>query len=205
MRLTVLAFTVLYCILSGCGSKVDSERLTSSGNERLPSAKSSPGDSVQPSRRLATTTAGKAKDQLAQRLTARLTEVMQSDGPVAAIRVCSQEANVIAGEVGGELGVRIGRTSQRLRNPKNTEPNWAAEWVEQGDDQPQAKLLDDGTTVALFPIKLQPQCVMCHGQEEELAEPVRAALTDFYPLDRATGFNIGDLRGWFWVEVPRNE
>jgi hypothetical protein len=28
------------------------------------------------------------------------------------------------------------------------------------------------------------------------------ALAARYPDDRATGFAPGDLRGWFWVEVP---
>jgi len=23
-----------------------------------------------------------------------------------------------------------------------------------------------------------------------------------YPMDQATGFKEGDLRGWFWIEVP---
>ena len=55
---------------------------------------------------------------------------------------------------------------------------------------------------ALFPIRLQPQCVQCHGKPEELSTEVRAALLDRYPDDRATGFAAGDLRGWFWVEVP---
>ena len=55
---------------------------------------------------------------------------------------------------------------------------------------------------ALFPIPLQPQCVVCHGKPEQLAEGVAAALAKRYPDDAATGFAPGELRGWFWVEVP---
>lgn len=32
---------------------------------------------------------------------------------------------------------------------------------------------------------------------------VRAALMDRYPVDRAIGFTEGEIRGWFWVEVPK--
>ena len=31
---------------------------------------------------------------------------------------------------------------------------------------------------------------------------VREALATHYPADQATGFQTGDLRGWFWVTVP---
>jgi hypothetical protein len=32
---------------------------------------------------------------------------------------------------------------------------------------------------------------------------VRQALLQRYPEDRAIGYAEGDLRGWFWVEVPK--
>jgi len=31
---------------------------------------------------------------------------------------------------------------------------------------------------------------------------VREQLSTHYPDDAATGYQAGDLRGWFWVEVP---
>ena len=199
-----LVFAVLM-VFVGCGN-VDP---ASSTGEPSTAAIQKTGENAEtidnsqtPPRRLATTTAGKARDMLAERLTARLTEVMQQDGPVAAINVCSQEARQIAQQVGEELGVRIGRTSTRLRNSQNTPPEWATEWIEAGEAEPHAQLLDDGSTAALMPIKLQPHCVMCHGQSQEIPEAVRGALAELYPSDQATGFAPGELRGWFWVEVP---
>jgi len=32
---------------------------------------------------------------------------------------------------------------------------------------------------------------------------VLAALRDRYPKDRAIGFKEGEIRGWFWVEMPK--
>ena len=46
------------------------------------------------------------------------------------------------------------------------------------------------------------QCLQCHGKVDDLAPEVRDVLAKNYPQDRATGFAAGDLRGWFWVEVP---
>ena len=40
-------------------------------------------------------------------------------------------------------------------------------------------------------------CLNCHGTE--LKEDVAARVNTLYPEDKATGFNIGDIRGAFWV------
>ena len=40
-------------------------------------------------------------------------------------------------------------------------------------------------------------CTKCHGTE--LKPEVKAKLAEFYPDDKATGFNKGDLRGAFVV------
>ena len=146
--------------------------------------------------------AGKAKDALFQRLSARLMEVIQSEGPAAAIHVCSQEATQIAEAVGDELGVQIGRTSFKLRNPDNAPRDWVQPFVQQRADTPQFTRLDEDRLGAIFPIHLNVKCLMCHGQEEDILDSVQSELAQRYPDDRATGFSAGDLRGWFWVEVP---
>jgi hypothetical protein len=50
---------------------------------------------------------------------------------------------------------------------------------------------------------LQPLCVACHGKF--LAPDVAAIIEEAYPEDQATGFEVGDLRGVFWVEYPEAE
>jgi mono/diheme cytochrome c family protein len=44
--------------------------------------------------------------------------------------------------------------------------------------------------------------VQCHGAREALGADVRDLLQAAYPHDRAVDFAEGDLRGWFWVELP---
>lgn len=143
-----------------------------------------------------------AKEALFARLSGRLMEIMQSEGPAAAIQVCSQEASGIAKSVGDEHGVSIGRTALKLRNPKNVPPEWAKMLLDKGTTEPEFVSLPDGHTGALLPIKLQATCVVCHGPADEIAEPLRSKLAELYPNDAATGFKEGDLRGWFWVDVP---
>ena len=146
--------------------------------------------------------ASEATDALFARLSTRLTSVISEDGPAMAISVCSKEAPEIAREVSEEFGVSIGRTSFKLRNSKNLPPDWATSLVESRIDKPQYVDLPDGGLGALLPIVLQPKCVTCHGPQEALADDVRMALKERYHDDQATGFQAGDLRGWFWVEVP---
>jgi hypothetical protein len=143
-----------------------------------------------------------AKEALFTRLSGRLMEVMGSQGPSAAIEVCQQEAPQIAVSVSEEQGLRIGRTGVRLRNAANVSPSWAESLVNQRIDTPTFAVLDNGASVALLPIKLQGQCLMCHGPQEEIPAEVQERLAALYPNDEATGFQEGELRGWFWIELP---
>jgi hypothetical protein len=53
------------------------------------------------------------------------------------------------------------------------------------------------------PIAQRAQCGSCHGPQEKFSTAVRAELKDRYPADRAVGFEEGEIRGWYWVEVPK--
>jgi hypothetical protein len=143
-----------------------------------------------------------AKDELFGQLSDRLMNALEAGDAASAISVCKEDAPRIAREVSESQGVRIGRTSFRLRNPENVAPAWAQPMVEQQVAEPQFVDLDDGSLGALLPITLQPLCMTCHGPQEQIADEVKAALAQNYPDDQATGFQAGDLRGWFWIEVP---
>jgi hypothetical protein len=143
-----------------------------------------------------------ARDALFQQLLSELTEAMASSGPASAIEVCSQRAPQIAADVSQQFGVQIGRTSHRLRNPDNVPPEWAQPLVDAQIAEPQLVALGDGRLGTLLPIRLKAQCLMCHGPRDQLLPDVQQALDRTYPKDQATGFQEGDLRGWFWVSVP---
>lgn len=143
-----------------------------------------------------------AKDELFQSLSTKLVTAMSSGGPVSAIEVCSKEAPKLAQEISARHGLTIGRTSFRLRNPQNAAPEWTQPFVANRDTDVQFVPLKNGATGAMFPIHLKPQCLTCHGPEEQIGDDVKQQLATYYPDDQATGFQDGDLRGWFWVEVP---
>ncbi len=143
-----------------------------------------------------------AKEALFKKLSARLMEAMGNGGPAAAIDVCSREAPRIAERVGQEFGVKIGRTSFRLRNPQNAPPDWVKPLIEDRPTEARFVDLPEQHTGALLPIMLKVQCMACHGPKEQIGDDVQRQLAKLYPDDQAIGFQEGDLRGWFWVDVP---
>ncbi len=127
------------------------------------------------------------------------------DGPPAAIDACRIKAPEIAARLSSE-GVRMGRSSHRLRNPANASPAWITGVLERyltdpADRGPVVVELGDDRLGYIEPIVAQPMCLACHGTS--IAEPVQVAIDALYPDDKATGFEAGDLRGVFWVEFER--
>jgi len=127
-----------------------------------------------------------------------------ADGPAAAIAVCRVEAPRIAASLSRE-GIRMGRTSHKLRNPANAGPAWARPLLDDyladpARRTPRVVSLGHDRLGYVEPILVQAPCLLCHG--ETLAPEVARTLAELYPSDRATGFREGDLRGIFWVEFP---
>jgi hypothetical protein len=146
----------------------------------------------------------------AGRLKGELQAAMKAGGPTEAVEVCSSRASVIAAQVSSELGLRLGRTSLRYRNPSNAPDDWERgilqnfaarhsdgidagnlEWAEIADvdGQPRFRFMKAIPTEAL--------CLTCHGSELDPA--LDARLSEIYPDDLARGYAEGDLRGAFTV------
>ncbi len=193
MRSLLLSLVILG--VAGCRERIQPSDVTIEVPETATNDKSMESDRRQ-------LVAMRAKDTLFKQLSGRLVSVMQSDGPAAAIDVCSKEAVSIAEAVGKEHGVKIGRTSFKLRNPNNAPRDWVKPLVEKRTETPEFVQLDDGSLGALYPIYINVKCLMCHGRADDILDAVKAPLAKLYPEDGATGFKLDELRGWFWVEVP---
>ncbi|TWU64576.1 DUF3365 domain-containing protein [Crateriforma conspicua] len=197
-RLAAIVTLVLAVTAAGCGKESAStakQPLDEADSNRVIVDGKSPSD-AQKQAMLA------AKDALFTKLSGRLMEAMGSQGPAGAITVCQTEAPQIATEVSEEHDLRIGRTGVRLRNSSNEPPAWAKPLTDAKTDTPTFVVLDNEDAAALLPIKLQGQCLMCHGPKEQIAPIIQDQLAKLYPDDEATGFHEGDLRGWFWIEMP---
>jgi hypothetical protein len=143
------------------------------------------------------------------RLIPRLMAALTEGGPAEGVKVCSGVAQELTAEAAGEAGYKIGRTSHKLRNPANATPDWLKPLVEASADKSGANVkpmvydLGDRVGVA-SPIVLAEMCVQCHGAASEIDEETRNLINRHYPEDKATGFKPGEVRGWFWAEVPKS-
>lgn len=145
-----------------------------------------------------------------QQLKAELQQGMQEGGPVNAIGVCKDAAPAIATALGERKDLDIGRTSLKVRNPKNTPDIWEKAVLEAFE---QRKLAGEApASIEFYAVAEQKDrtvfrymkaiptaelCVVCHG--DELAPDLEAQLLELYPQDQARGFKAGDIRGAFTI------
>ena len=151
--------------------------------------------------------------ELATSLKAALQSAMKSGGPTEAISVCRAKAPQIASEISEAKGWRVARTSLKTRNPANAPDDWELKVLRQFEERKAAgedpKKIDyseivqiDGRSEFRYmkAIPTQEICLVCHGAK--IAEPIASKLEELYPLDRARGYSIGDIRGAFTVAQP---
>jgi hypothetical protein len=151
-----------------------------------------------------------------QELVSALKKEMAAGGPAGAVSVCSDLAPSIAGKISRETGWRVTRVGTRVRNPLLGMPDaWEQKVLldfekraAKGEDfdsmsfseivkEPSGKFFRYMKAVAV-----KPQCLACHGSEEQIAPKVRAILRERYPHDRAVNYKIGDLRGAISIKEP---
>jgi hypothetical protein len=137
-----------------------------------------------------------------------LADTLARGGPSHAIRFSHLDATAAAQRIGRQEGIAAGRTSDRLRDPTNAPRPWAAALVRAHAGRSARSVegfaVDLGDKVGVLrPIAERPMCAGCHGPLERLEPAVKLALVDRYPTDRAVGFHEGEIRGWFWVEMPK--
>jgi hypothetical protein len=145
--------------------------------------------------------------QLQDSVLRELNHALKEGGPDAAISSCHIDTTLTTHLFARE-GIAAGRTSDRLRSPTNRPPPWAAEIVRTWAGRPAREIdgfaFDLGDKIGVLrPIAEREMCGVCHGPLERLSPRVREVLADRYPRDRAVGFREGEIRGWFWVEMPK--
>ena len=146
--------------------------------------------------------------ELHDAMLAELSRDMDQGGPAGAIRTCHIDTTSAAYRAARAEGLNVGRTSDRLRAPTNRPQPWAEPIVKEYAGKRAADVegfaVDLGDRVGVLrPIAERQVCAACHGDPAGFDARVRAELADRYPDDRALNFRTGDLRGWFWVEIPK--
>ncbi len=154
-----------------------------------------------------------AAAELLRTLVGRLTAALNEGGPSQAFELCSDEAIPLTRtvEAGLEGTLSLKRTSFRYRNPANA-PDEAEEAVLVFFER---ALQDEGEAPSSFvqrvsqgemryykPLFVGELCLGCHGDPESMDPQVRRILSERYPEDLATGYEVGAFRGLVRVSVP---
>lgn len=149
--------------------------------------------------------ARKVATMLPPKLIAALQDEIQKSGTEGAIPVCKDMAPKMAGEISQQTGWKIKRVSLKARNDARAIPDpWEKAALEDFDKRAAAgeaagklekgeRLGSEYRFVKALPV--QPLCLSCHGPADQLSPGVRAALSQNYPNDRATGYAEGQIRG----------
>ncbi len=151
--------------------------------------------------------------QLGDELRSLLLSELNTRGFEGAVSVCADRAQARTEEIRRATGRDVRRVTLRPRNPVNTPDAWERQALESFDRLPAAdrpgaerfEVLTDGnrrTLRYLKPLITGAACLACHGDPLAIPQEVRAVLDRRYPLDRATGFAEGDVRGAISVRMP---
>jgi hypothetical protein len=146
-------------------------------------------------------------------LRALLMSELERGGPAVAVVACASGAQAKTAEFRSRTGADVRRVSLRQRSLANAPDDYERAVLGSFDRLPREAraaaehwevVREDGRPVLRYlkPVVTAATCLACHGAPASIPAPVRKALDEAYPGDRATGFAEGDVRGAISVRVP---
>lgn len=140
-----------------------------------------------------------------------LIQALQEHGSEGALEFCGERAIPLTDSMQVALGAFIKRVSDQNRNPENTANEDELAYIQRAKKQLAAgneiaPFVQDYRTklVGYYPILTNSMCLQCHGDPQTDIQPVTLALiNERYPNDLATGYQAGELRGIWVVEMDR--
>lgn len=148
----------------------------------------------------------------AKRMLSEVGKNMKEGGVMQAAAFCNAHASGITDEMAMQNRVVIKRTSHKLRNEQNAPNQREQEVIEQylkgqTDSQelkPMVEKNADGSVQFYAPIMVADKCTVCHGVvNETLTVQNDSIIKNLYPMDKATGFKEGDIRGIWSITFPK--
>lgn len=137
-----------------------------------------------------------------------LTTEIDRGGHAGAITVCRDKAPAMAKGLSEQTGWSIRRVSLKNRNPKAVPDAWEKTVLADFDRRLAAgenpTMLEKSEVVTvegkktfryMKALPTQELCLHCHGTPDKLAPGVQAKLKELYPDDKATGYDLKQIRG----------
>jgi len=155
----------------------------------------------------------KSSKLLLQTLGKNMKKEMKAGGPMKALDFCSQEAYTLTEKVNKQLpkGVKVKRISNKYRNPANKPQGNEVTILEALEKLQSANVVlpkqivekvDADTYKYYKPLVINKKvCLKCHGNIQDVE--LRRAIEERYPIDKATHYKMGDLRGAVVVTIKK--
>lgn len=145
----------------------------------------------------------------------KLKGALQNGGVENAISFCNLNAMPLVDSLSKIYGAEIKRVTLKARNP-NDLPNdtekklleaYAYQWKDSIPLQANVQAMDDGKYLFTKPILIDNElCLKCHGSlDNGLTKETDDFLKKKYPIDKATGYQLGDLRGMWSITIAKKK
>ncbi len=148
-------------------------------------------------------------DSTQKMLAGNLKKAIAGGGVFHAIEYCNLEAMPITRKMEEKYGVKIKRTSLKVRNPQDRPDENERRLLMHFDSlaaagapmTPAIRWLDDDRILYARPIMLNKGlCLSCHGEiGSAVSDSLYAFIRSKYPEDRATGYKLNDFRGMWSI------
>jgi hypothetical protein len=147
-------------------------------------------------------------------LSSTLKEQIEKNGIEKALEFCSMKALAITDSLARAHGVQVRRVTDKPRNPYNAlseEEKRIFEEVrkKKREGKKLTPIIQRSDSSALYyaPIRIKKGlCLKCHGKKGTDIKPEHyARIRELYPEGKATGYEMGDLRGLWKIEMPLKE
>ena len=152
---------------------------------------------------------------LLQTLGKNMKKRLADGGVMSALDFCSNEAFTLTENVNKKLpnGVRVKRISAKYRSPANKASTKELAILASFEKMKEMNIIlpkhliekvDNHTYKYYKPLFIKKQiCLECHGDIKNI--DIKRAIASRYPLDKALGYKMGDLRGAIIVTVDKSK
>ncbi|MEX0845498.1 MAG: DUF3365 domain-containing protein [Balneolaceae bacterium] len=146
-------------------------------------------------------------------LASNLISAIEKDGAEYALEFCNIEAQPLTDSMAVALNAHIKRVTDQPRNPKNLANETELAYIKSskvmlsnGEEVKPETHQVGKKVIAYYPIITNQLCMQCHGSSgDQIKNTTLEKIQSLYPEDMATGYEVGELRGIWVVEMEEME
>ncbi|WP_225035707.1 DUF3365 domain-containing protein [Winogradskyella sp. SM1960] len=136
---------------------------------------------------------------------------IQKKGTLEALDFCNVQAYPLTDSMAVVHNATIKRVTDKPRNPNNKANTEELEYINNfkqviansEESKPLVKEMDDKVKV-YYPITTNNMCLQCHGKLNKTIEAsTLARIKNLYPMDKAIGYDINEVRGIWSVTFDK--